>query len=204
MNGYRYRAVFTNSGGSATTDVATLTVRWAPSVTVQPAPQAVTSGSPVSFSAAASGNLAPTVQWERSTDSGGSWSSISGATDTTYGVTSVDMSMDGHQYRAVFTNDLGSTVTEIATLTVTPGPATVTGLSATSSKGKITVTFAGAGDPVPGMFQCKLETRRGTWVPCSSGDVIKGSAKSVSVMASNTGGATWGQASTVRVTRAPK
>ena len=104
-------------GSDATTNAATLTVHYAPTVTTQPTSQTVTSGATVIFSAAASGNPTPTVKWQRSTD-GTNWSDISGATSATYSFTAV-AGDDGAQYRAVFTNGVGSdATTNAATLTV--------------------------------------------------------------------------------------
>ena len=72
QNGDEYQAVFTNSVGTATTNAATLTVTdpVAPAVTTQPASQTVTAGQTATFTAAASGNPTPTVQWQVSTDGG--------------------------------------------------------------------------------------------------------------------------------------
>ena len=67
-NGNQYRAVFTNSVGSATTTAATLTVDFAPTVTTNPVSSSVTAGATATFTAAASGNPTPTVQWQQSTD----------------------------------------------------------------------------------------------------------------------------------------
>jgi hypothetical protein len=117
QNGYRYRAVFTNSIGSATTTAATLTVLYAPSVTTNPANRSVTAGSSVSFTAAASGNPAPTVQWQVSTDGGTTFSDIVGATSPTL-TFATTASQNGYKYRARFTNSLGSATTTVATLTV--------------------------------------------------------------------------------------
>jgi len=64
MSGYQYRAVFTNSFGSATTTAGTLTVYVPPLVTTNPTDQEVTAGSTATFTAAATGVPAPTVQWE--------------------------------------------------------------------------------------------------------------------------------------------
>ncbi len=118
QNGYRYRAVFTNSLGSATTSAATLTVQYPPAVTTNPLSQTVTAGHSVTFTAAATGNPAPTVQWQVSTDGGNTWTSISGATSTSYTISSTTAGMNGYEYRAVFTNSLGSTTTLAAILTV--------------------------------------------------------------------------------------
>ncbi len=94
-NGYEYRAVFTNSSGTATTGAAVLTVTGggtspggsggtggstAPVITTEPSSESATSGSSVSFSAAASGTPTPTVQWLLSTNHGASFSNASGAT----------------------------------------------------------------------------------------------------------------------------
>ena len=70
MNGYEYEAVFTNTAGSVTTSAATLTVQTAPTVTTQPTNQTVHAGGTATFTAAASGNPTPTVQWTVSTGSG--------------------------------------------------------------------------------------------------------------------------------------
>jgi autotransporter-associated beta strand protein len=116
-NGNQYRAVFTNTVGAATTDPATLTVNYAPSVTQNPSSSTVNSGSTASFTAAATGNPTSTIQWQVSTNGGASWSNISGATSTTYSFTTVSGD-NGNQYRAVFTNTVGSATSSAAVLSV--------------------------------------------------------------------------------------
>ena len=118
QNGYRYRAVFSNSLGTVTTAAATLTVHYAPILTSSPTSQTVTAGSSVSFTASATGNPTPTVQWQVSTDGGSTWSNISGATSTTFTLSTTTASENGYEYRAVFTNSLGSATTTAAILTV--------------------------------------------------------------------------------------
>ena len=86
-DGYEYEAVFTNAAGSVSSQPATLTVHYAPIVTGQPSSQTVTGGNSVLFTAAASGDPTPTVQWQVSTNAGVSFSPISGATSTTLAVT---------------------------------------------------------------------------------------------------------------------
>jgi hypothetical protein len=117
QNGYLYRGVFNNSAGSATTSAAVLTVNFAPAMTKNPTNQTVTAGQSVSFSAAASGSPPPTVQWQVSSNGGATFTDIAGATSTTYTFTSTT-SQSGHQYRAVFSNSLGSATSSAATLTV--------------------------------------------------------------------------------------
>jgi hypothetical protein len=118
QNGSVYRAVFTNSVGSVTTASATLTVRYAPIVSISPASQTVTAGQSVTFTAAATANPAATVQWQVSTDGGASYSNIAGASSAILTLSSTTASENGYWYRAVFTNSLGSTPTTAAILTV--------------------------------------------------------------------------------------
>jgi hypothetical protein len=116
-NGTQYRAVFTNTAGSATTSAATLTVQTAPAVTSSPSSSSLTEGQVASFTAAASGNPTPAVQWQVSTDEGATFTDISGANSTTLSLTTT-LAMNGNQYRAVFTNATGSATTTAATLSV--------------------------------------------------------------------------------------
>ncbi len=120
-SGYEYQAVFTNEVSKATTTPATLTVKAlkeAPAVTENPADRAVLVGEDAVFEAAASGLPAPTVQWQLSTDHGGAWSDVSGATSDTLTVPSATTSENGYEYRAVFTNEVSSATSAAATLTV--------------------------------------------------------------------------------------
>src|SRR4029077_4833627 len=78
-NGHQFRAVFTNAGGKATSSPATLTVHQHPSVTKQPTDPTVVEGQAAPFESPASGFPAPTVQWQVSTDGGGTWNPITGA-----------------------------------------------------------------------------------------------------------------------------
>jgi uncharacterized repeat protein (TIGR01451 family) len=120
-NGKQYRAVFDNGCGTATSNAATLTVNTAPVVTDNPSNQTVTDGDPVTFTAAANGSPAPTVQWQVSTDNGTIFNNIPGATSTSFSHIAL-LSEDQYQYRAVFTNVCDSATTSAATLTVTPAP----------------------------------------------------------------------------------
>ncbi|HEY3103813.1 MAG TPA: kelch repeat-containing protein, partial [Pyrinomonadaceae bacterium] len=100
----------------------------APSVTLQPTNQTVTYGATnVSFTSTASGDPAPTVQWQ-SSPNGTTWTDIGGATNTTLTINSPTVSLSGNQYRAVFTNTCNGTQTATstaATLTVNKANAVV-------------------------------------------------------------------------------
>ena len=120
-NGNQYRAVFSNGAGTANSNAATLSVSPAPVppvVTTQPASGTVNAGTTAVFAAAATGLPAPSVQWQVSTNGGGSWSTVPGATSTLLVVPSVPGTDNGNQYRAVFTNSAGLATSNAATLTV--------------------------------------------------------------------------------------
>ena len=71
MNGYQYEAVFTNAVGSGDHPAATLTVQTAPTRDHEPdRTRRSWRAARQRFTAAASGNPAPTVQWEVNTGSG--------------------------------------------------------------------------------------------------------------------------------------
>ena len=98
----------------------TLYAQWAaasaPVVTLSPTSQVVETGNTATFNASASGSPTPSVQWNVSSNGGSSWSAISGATSTSYAVTSTQFD-NGYEYEAVFTNVSGSATTGAAQLT---------------------------------------------------------------------------------------
>ncbi len=149
-SGKQYRAVFTNSVGTATTNAASLSVNVAPVITTHPSNATVTAGSTASFTAGASGTPTPTVQWQLSTNGGSAWSDLSGATSTTHSFTAAATD-SGKQYRAVFTNSVGTATTNAATLTVNVAPLVTTHPASQTATAGGTATFtAGAsGTPTP-------------------------------------------------------
>jgi hypothetical protein len=204
MDGNQYRAVFTNGvGDPATTDAATLTVHTAPAVVTNPSSVQLTAGQTAELTASASGNPAPDPQWYVSTDGGSSWSPITGATSTTLTITSVDLSMDGNQYLAEFSNGIGSPVTTTpATLTVLPPAVVVSGVTGVFSQGQVQVSWTGATNS-PTLFRCKLVKANAQWTePCTSGQYLKGNAKYVEVQGYNAAG--WGASATGAVTKGVK
>ncbi|MBA3807937.1 MAG: immunoglobulin domain-containing protein [Solirubrobacterales bacterium] len=118
QSGLEYRAVFHNAAGEATSAPATLTVHAPPVLTVQPQSTTVEVAQSVSFEAAATGTPEPALQWEISTNSGGTWSAIGGATANQLTIASAKVSESGDEYRAAFTNVSGKATSAAATLTV--------------------------------------------------------------------------------------
>jgi hypothetical protein len=99
-----------------------LTVTEAPKVTKQPVSTKVAEGSSASFEAEASGEPAPSVQWEVSTNAGTSWAPVgagtSGGTADKLTVSATTGAETGNEYRAKFTNSISSATSTAATLTV--------------------------------------------------------------------------------------
>jgi hypothetical protein len=123
--GNTYPVTLTASNGVSpnATQNLTIQVNQPPSITLNPVDQTVHPGDSVSFIAAAQGVPTPTVQWQVSTDNGVSFSNIPGATSTTLTFTAA-LSQNGNQYRAVFSNGVGSpATTTAATLNVGIPPA---------------------------------------------------------------------------------
>ncbi len=159
-HGKQFRAIFTNGiGTDAITSAATLTVNYAPAVTANPSNTTVLVGNTASFTAAATGNPTPTVKWQ--VNSGTGWVNIIGATNTTFTFTT-SLSDTGKQYRAVFTNGIGSdATTSAATLTVATAPAITSANAATFGAGLnelFQVTATGTPSPTYSVISGALPT----------------------------------------------
>jgi VCBS repeat-containing protein len=109
----------TPPSSTSTSSCPTLTV------TSSPSSLTVTSNQTASFSAAATGSPAPTVQWQVSSDGGATFTDLPGANSSTLTFTAT-MSQNGNLYRAVFTNASGSVISSAATLTVNTAATTTT------------------------------------------------------------------------------
>ena len=162
QNNNQYRAVFTNTAGSSNTNAALLTVNSAPAITLNPLSQPVTSGQTATFTAGASGQPTPAVQWQVSVNGGTTFSNITGATSTTLSfITSAGQ--NGNQYRAVFTDTCGGATTTAATLTVNTGPGISLQPTAQTVCSGATATFnaSATGNPTP-TVQWQVSTNGGT------------------------------------------
>jgi plastocyanin len=122
--GTRYRVIVSNTQGRTISTVATLQVDVAPQVAVNPTDHQGSAGGTVKFTATASGTPLPKVQWQVSEDGGTTFENIRGATGLTLRLVA-QVTDNGDQYRAVFTNPVGAVSTNAAQLTVT-GPPVVT------------------------------------------------------------------------------
>ncbi len=98
-----------------------------PAITTQPTSQTAVDGSDATFTAAASGTPAPTLQWQVSTDGGNSWTDLadsdpySGVSTGTLTITGAMTAMNGWQYHCVASNGVSPDATsDAAVLTVNP------------------------------------------------------------------------------------
>jgi hypothetical protein len=139
-----YWVVVTNSFGSATSDVATLTVIVPPSIATQPQSQAVVQGSSVTFTTAANGTPPLAFQWRK----GGT--PISGATGTSYTLSNVQATVAG-TYTVVATNPAGNATSGNAVLTVYVPPAITAhpGSQTVNAGNNVTFTVTATGNPAP-------------------------------------------------------
>ena len=151
-NNWQFRAVFTNVVGTATTNAVNLSVGTAPVVSTQPTNITVISGATASFTAKASGTPTPAVQWQVSVNNGSTWTNVTGATSSTYSFTT-SATDNAKQYRAVFTNSVGSVTTAPAVLSVTPSSisANVIGVGVKwGTSGSAALVDANGGTLLPG------------------------------------------------------
>ncbi len=94
-----------------------------PKITAHPDSQAITYGENAEFSAAATGNPVPAVQWQL--NKGDGWSDIPGETNATLKLIKPGVA-DSGSYRAVFRNTEGSAYSDTAALIVSKATAQVT------------------------------------------------------------------------------
>jgi hypothetical protein len=127
-NGATFRVVARNSAGSVMSNAAKLTVNaaaGAPTISVQPANQAVAAGQTATFTVVATGTAPLSYQWRKN------GATITGATSASYTTPATTSGDSGATFDVVVSNSAGSATSNAATLTVTSGNsiATVTVVS---------------------------------------------------------------------------
>ena len=145
-NAGSYSVLVTNSYGSVTSAVATLTVALPPSFSTQPTNLAVVAGGNALFSATASGAPPLAYQWRQNGTNLASGSSLTGATSNVLSLSAVTATNTG-SYTLVATNGYGAATSSVATLTVLLPPALTVPPSAQTiqcgSNAAFTVTASG-------------------------------------------------------------
>jgi hypothetical protein len=131
VNGHQYQCVVSNAGGSVTSSVAVLTVDFTPGFSTQPANVTVLPGAAANFTVVATGNPAPALQWQVSTNGGVSYTNvvnggnISGNTSATLSISAAGAGLSGDLFQCVATNTV-ATVTSTAALLTVNTPASIT------------------------------------------------------------------------------
>lgn len=165
--GNRYRVVVTGSASSLNSSAVTLTVTalvTAPTISVNPAPQAVVSGADAVFAVTAAGT-APSYRWQSSAD-GSTWADIAGASASTVRLTAVVLADNGRRLRVIVSNSAGTVTSAEAVLTVSAAPvapaisAQPASVSVTAPQ-VATLSVTAAGTPSPG-YQWQISTDGGT------------------------------------------
>jgi hypothetical protein len=134
-NGARFTVLISNSVGSATSNVATLTVNpapVAPSITTQPVSQTITAGQTATFSVTATGTAPLSYQWQKN------GAAINGATSSSYTTPTETTSDNGARFTVLISNSVGSATSSAATLTVTT-PGQLSAGASTVSFGNVNV-----------------------------------------------------------------
>ena len=143
-----FTVVITNSYGSITSSVATLTVTASPTITSQPRSTNIFVGEPVTFSVGVSGATPLSYFWRFNGNN------IPGATNSSYTIASAATSQTGG-YSVFVTNRFGAVLSTNASLVVSTRPTvTVTASDASASEpgvntGRFTITRAGSSTAQP-------------------------------------------------------
>jgi hypothetical protein len=215
-NGTQYRVVVRNAAGSVTSSPVTLTVTapaMAPAFSLQPQAASVTAPNTATFTVAVTGQPAPTLQWQRSTNAGAAYSDISGATAVSYTLPATTLADSGTLFRVQASNSAGSATSTAATLTVAAAPAapaiTTQPLDVSVVSGQTAAWSAAAsGVPAP-TYQWQLSSDGGTTFANINGATsssyslvaaVADNAKRVRVLASNSQGTATSRGAVLGVT----
>jgi hypothetical protein len=180
-----YAVVVTNSAGSVTSAVATLTVWAPPAITSQPQSRTNAAGTTAEFSVGATGTLPLGYQWQFN------GANVPGGTGANLTLNNVQLS-DAGNYAAVITNGAGSVTSAVASLTVlappsiTSPPQNRTNISGSSATFSVIATGTA---PLSYQWQRAGENISGaTGTSLLLSNVQPGDAGSYSVVVTNTAG----------------
>jgi len=121
-NQTKYECVVSNAAGSVTSNAVTLTVNVLPTITTQPVNVTVTAPATATFTVVASGIPAPTYKWMQELYGTSTYTTIAGATGSTYTTPATSAIYNLANYKCVVTNSVGSVTSNVATLTVNIAP----------------------------------------------------------------------------------
>jgi Immunoglobulin domain len=208
-DGAEFDVVVSNSMGSVTSAVATLSVTAAtakPAITAQPANQTVNAGQQATFAVVATGTPAPSYQWRKNSKN------IDGATSANYKTPGASFSDNGAKFDVVVSNSAGSITSSAATLTVDATTAVKPTIVTQPSNQTVTVgqtatfTVVAAGTPAP-TYQWQKDganisgATSATYVTPATGSNDSGT--NFDVVVSNSAGNVTSNSATLTVNAAP-
>ena len=154
-----YRAIVSNDGGSATSQVATITVNLPPVITAQPQGRAVSAGESVVFAVSATGTGPLAYQWRRN------GANLAGRTNDSLVLTNVTTT-DAGSYSVVISGPGGSVTSANAALTVSATARFLRLVNRTSITGAdvdVPVELTGFGDENAVGFSVQFDPAQITW-----------------------------------------
>ena len=150
------------TGCVSTTYSFTVTINSPVNISTQPNNSVSTAGSDAIFTVVATGT-GLTYQWQISTNSGSSWSNISGANNASYTEVGVTLGMSGYQYKCIISgaSPCTSVTSNVATLTISSTAITAQPASTSiCSNGTATFTIATSGTAPT--YQWQISTNGGS------------------------------------------
>jgi hypothetical protein len=193
-----YSVIVSNAAGSVESNSALLIVfptPVAPTFRYQPASQSVVAPATATFYADVIGAPSPTVQWQRSNDSGVTWTDLAGATLFGYTTAATALTDTGSQFRAVATSSAGTVISNAATLTVNLAPPVIltqpTSVTVTAPQSATFSVVASGTGPLHYQWK-KLAGNVGTDAPTFSlASTSSIDSSTYSVIVSNAAGSVW-------------
>jgi sugar lactone lactonase YvrE len=164
----------------------------APTISAFSGSTSVPANATATFSVVASGDPAPTIQWQRNTSGAASpvWFPIGvgelgygGVNTTVLTVSGVTAAMDGYQFRAVATNSVSFVASAAGTLNILQAPSFTSAAAAAFSAGtagSFTVTATGLPTPAMSIVAGSLPTGLTSNSPTPGSLVISGTALTAS------------------------
>lgn len=101
---YRIRVSNYDNIAVSSASISNFTIQVSPIITLSPTPLDTCKGTTVKFYATATGLPAPTMKWQISNGTNGTWSDIPGQTSSPLTLTNIQLVQNNTRYRAIFSN----------------------------------------------------------------------------------------------------
>jgi hypothetical protein len=142
-SGAKFQCIATNSVGSVTSFVATITVTNIPDIapvfTLNPVSRTLANGNTAAFTASATGRPTPAFRWQSMPPGAPDFADIPGAIAANYTTPLLAVADSGTQFKCIATNVAGSVTSLVATVTVTNIPDTAPIFTASPASRAVTI-----------------------------------------------------------------